>query len=183
MAFLRAVFGEDRRPTFVPFIYKSRALVPGPELEQDFAIYEQLVIRCLYMPPTSTMLLFGGELGEELFLRRAETRSSWIAFQEAFLMRYPHFRIRLEKASAAMSELAVPYKNNGRRQPSFPQILFGCALLAMLPRTVRLRAEAPLSNGSCQCRCDLELSSKDGGRILRYEVCGMLSREHGVKQH
>jgi hypothetical protein len=121
MAFLRAVFGEDRRPVFVPFTYKPRALVPGPELEQDFTIYKRLVIRCFSIPPTSTMLLFGGELGVELFLRRAETRSSWIAFQAAFLARYPHFGIRLAKASAAITELVVPYKNNERRAPSFPQ--------------------------------------------------------------
>ena len=184
MTILRATYGKDGKLSFVPFNYTPRPVTAGAELEEDFAIYGELTEKCLLLPPTSTMLLFCGDLGMTLFLRRAETPEDWKAFKGAFLFRYPCFEARYAKISCALRELIVPPKNGRRRQLSFPQVLFGGALLATLPTSVRLNVEAPLPFVKDRSRCDFELASKDGRQIRRSEIFGMVSRIHGpVTEH
>ena len=184
MAILRAVYGADRQLSFIPFSYTPRPVVAGAELEEDFAIYAALASKCFSMPPTSTMLLFEGDLGLLLFLRRAETPESWRTFKSAFLLRFPYFDWRLTTLSCAISKLVVPHKNGRSRNPTFPHVLFGGVLLAMLPKTVCLRVEAPISGDNIQRRCDFELRTANHRRSLRYEIFGMLSRDNGfVTKH
>lgn len=178
MSLRRVEIGEDGAPIFSPFAYTARPVVDGPELREDFDIYAELTERCFWMPPTSPMLLFAGDVGVALFLRRAATLEQWWMFHHAFLANHLQFGKRFDMAAEALSARAVPFKNGKTPRLSFAQVVFGCALLAMLPRDVRLQLEVPLSGGRSRVRPDYELTSQDG-RQIRFEVNGMLSRTRG----
>ena len=166
---------DEATKTISKFPFQTEPHEFGPKLDADIALIRDLALRSLHVFPWVCMLPFLGEAAHDLFLRRMETRNDRLWFQAECNQRHPELERRLTDLKRVAASTYDPARSHNRVSSfSFPEILVGSALRAVLPPFVRITAHTQLPGSSRVC--DFELQHVDDAhRIVRVEVAGMMT--------
>ena len=166
---------DEATKTISKFPFQTEPHEFGPKLDADIALIRDLALRGLHVFPWVCMLPFLGEAAHDLFLRRMETRNDRLWFQAECDRRHQELERRLTDLKRVAALTYDPARSRDKPNSfSFPEILVGSALRAVLPPFVKITAHTRLPGSSRVC--DFELQHVDDAhRIVRAEVAGMMT--------